>query len=240
MFIDSARIFIKSGDGGNGAVSFRREKFIPNGGPDGGDGGRGGDVIFKATDAMNTLLNFKYKRKYAAENGHNGQGANCSGKSGNSIIIEVPVGTVIKDAETDRVIADLNVNGQEVTVLRGGRGGKGNRHFATPTRQIPNFAQSGVKGDSMWVRLELKLLADVGLVGYPNVGKSTILSKVTNAQPKIADYEFTTLSPNLGIVSLGDDTRFVLADIPGLIEGAHQGAGLGHQFLRHIERTRVV
>jgi GTP-binding protein len=240
MFIDSARIFIKSGDGGNGAVSFRREKFIPNGGPDGGDGGRGGDVIFKATDAMNTLLNFKYKRKYAAENGHNGQGANCSGKSGNSIIIEVPVGTVIKDAETDRVIADLNVNGQEVTVLRGGRGGKGNRHFATPTRQIPNFAQSGVKGDSMWVRLELKLLADVGLVGYPNVGKSTILSKVTNAQPKIADYEFTTLSPNLGIVSLGDDTRFVLADIPGLIEGAHQGAGLGHQFLRHIERTRLI
>lgn len=240
MFIDSAKIFIQSGDGGNGAVSFRREKYIPNGGPDGGDGGRGGDVIFRATDNMNTLLNFKYKRKYVAENGQNGQKTNSSGKSGNHIVIEVPVGTVIKDGETDRIIADLDENRQEIVVLRGGRGGKGNRHYATPTRQIPNFAQSGVKGDSMWVKLELKLLGDVGLVGYPNVGKSTILSMVSKARPKIADYEFTTLSPNLGVVSVDGHTQFVLADIPGLIEGAHEGAGLGHQFLRHIERTRLI
>lgn len=240
MFIDSAKIFIQSGDGGNGAVSFRREKYIPNGGPDGGDGGRGGDVIFRASDSLNTLLNFRYTRKFVAESGQNGQKTNSSGKSGSHLIIDVPVGTILKEADTGRILADLNESGQEVTILRGGRGGKGNRHYATSTRQIPNFAQSGVKGDSMWVLMELKLIGDVGLVGYPNVGKSTILSKVSRARPKIADYEFTTLSPQLGVVSLGDGLQFVLADIPGLIEGAHEGAGLGHQFLRHIERTRLI
>ncbi|HBN86355.1 MAG TPA: GTPase CgtA [Clostridiales bacterium] len=240
MFIDSAKIFIQSGDGGNGAVSFRREKYIPDGGPDGGDGGRGGDIIFRASDSLNTLLNFRYKRKFVAQNGENGQKANRSGKSATHIVVEVPVGTVLKDIENDKIIADLDENGQELIVLKGGRGGKGNRHYATSTRQIPNFAQSGVKGDSMWIRLELKLLGDVGLVGYPNVGKSTILSKVSKARPKIADYEFTTLSPQLGVVSLGEGMQFVLADIPGLIEGAHEGAGLGHQFLRHIERTRLI
>ncbi len=240
MFIDSAKVYIKSGDGGNGAVSFRREKYIPNGGPDGGDGGRGGDVIFRATDNMNTLLNFKYVKKFKAQDGQKGQPVNCTGKSGENLYIEVPVGTVIKDSSNGRIIVDMDENGQEFIVIKGGRGGKGNRHYATASRQIPNFAQSGMKGDEMWIDLELKLLGDVGLVGYPNVGKSTILSMVSKARPKIADYEFTTLSPNLGVVSIDAQTQFVMADIPGLIEGAHTGAGLGLQFLRHIERTRLI
>jgi GTP-binding protein len=240
MFIDFAEIYIKAGDGGDGAVSFRREKYIPNGGPDGGDGGAGGDVIFKADTGLRTLMDFRYKRKYIAQRGENGSKRNRSGKSGANLEIKVPVGTIVKDKETGRIIADISKEGQEVIIARGGKGGAGNQHFATPTRQVPNFARSGSPGREFTAILELKLIADVGLLGFPNVGKSTLLSMVSSAKPKIDNYHFTTLSPNLGVVSLGEGESFVIADIPGLIEGAHEGAGLGHNFLRHVERTRLL
>ncbi|MFA6308790.1 MAG: GTPase ObgE [Clostridia bacterium] len=240
MFIDSAKIFIKSGNGGNGVVSFHREKYVPNGGPDGGDGGRGGDVIFLVDDSIRTLADFRYVRKYIADNGDNGGAGNCSGKGGESLVIKVPAGTIVKDAESGAIIADLTKNGDTRIIAKGGKGGAGNQHFATPTRQIPNFAKSGNPGEEHWIKLELKLLADVGLIGFPNVGKSTILSMVSKATPKIADYHFTTIDPNLGVVRLGESSSFVLADIPGLIEGANKGVGLGHDFLRHIERTKLL
>lgn len=240
MFVDVAKIFIKSGDGGHGAVSFRREKYIPFGGPDGGDAGDGGDVIFVVEAGMRTLLDFKYKKKHIAERGENGGGSNMFGKDGKDLVIKVPPGTVIRDAETNRIIADLKEEGDKVIAARGGKGGKGNARFATPTRQAPDFAQPGLPGEERWVVLELKLLADVGLVGFPNVGKSTILSMVTGAKPKIANYHFTTLTPNLGVVELPGVNSFVLADIPGLIEGAHEGVGLGIEFLRHVERTKLL
>lgn len=240
MFIDFAEIYIKAGDGGDGAVSFRREKYIPNGGPDGGDGGAGGNVIFKADPGLRTLMDFRYKRKYVAQRGENGSKRNRSGKSGTDLVIKVPLGTIVKDKETGRIIADISQERQEVIIARGGKGGAGNQHFATPTRQVPNFARSGSPGQEFTAILELKLIADVGLLGFPNVGKSTLLSMVSSARPKIANYHFTTLSPNLGVVSLGEGESFVIADIPGLIEGAHEGAGLGHNFLRHVERTRLL
>ncbi len=240
MFVDVVKIYIKAGDGGNGCVSFRREKYIPNGGPDGGDGGDGGDVIFVVNEGMHTLMDFRYRRKYVAQNGQNGQGKNKKGKDGESLIIEVPPGTIIKDAETEAVLADLTYQSPEKVLLKGGRGGKGNTHFATSTRQAPKFARDGIKGQERWVILELKSIADVGLVGFPNVGKSTILSILSAARPKIANYHFTTLSPNLGVVSVRGSRSFIMADIPGLIEGAHEGTGLGHEFLRHIERTRML
>ena len=240
MFVDYAKIIIKSGDGGDGAISFRREKYVAAGGPDGGDGGKGGDIYFKVDKDMNTLVDFKYKKKFKAENGQNGSGSRCYGKSGEDLYISVPIGTVIKDANTLNVIADLSNMGQEELVLKGGKGGKGNSHFATSTRQAPRFAQSGEKGIEKELILELKSLADVGLVGFPNAGKSTFLSVVTDAKPKIADYPFTTLNPNLGVVKTDDENSFVIADIPGLIEGASDGIGLGIQFLRHIERTRLI
>ena len=240
MFVDYAKITIKSGDGGNGARSFRREKYVAAGGPDGGDGGKGGDIIFRVDPDENTLINFRYNKKYKAENGENGRGSNCYGKSGKDLYIDVPIGTVVKDAKSGKVIADLSKQGEEKIILKGGRGGKGNSHFATSTRQAPNFSQEGEKGIELEVILELKLLADVGLIGYPNVGKSTILSMVTSATPKIADYEFTTIQPNLGVVKNEYGDSFVIADIPGIIEGASSGVGLGIQFLRHIERTRLL
>ena len=240
MFIDKARIFIKAGNGGNGSISFHREKYVAAGGPDGGDGGKGGNVIFKADSGMTTLMDFKYKRKYLAENGGDGWGKKQRGKNGNDIIINVPCGTLVRDAESNRLLADMSHEGQEVILARGGNGGWGNSHFSTPTRQTPNFAKNGRAGDERMVTLELKLLADVGLVGFPNVGKSTILSKTTKADPKIANYHFTTLQPNLGVCSVGEHMSFVLADIPGIIEGASEGVGLGHEFLRHIERTRLL
>lgn len=240
MFIDFAEIYIKAGNGGDGAVSFRREKYIPNGGPDGGDGGTGGDVVFKADTGLRTLMDFRYKRKYIAERGENGSKRNRSGKGGTNLEVKVPVGTLVKDKETGRILADISQVGQEVIIARGGKGGAGNQHFATPTRQIPNFARSGSPGQEFTAILELKLIADVGLLGFPNVGKSTLLSMVSSARPKIANYHFTTLTPNLGVVSLGEGGSFVIADIPGLIEGAHEGAGLGHNFLRHVERTRLL
>lgn len=239
-FIDEAEIYVKAGDGGNGAVSFRREKFIPKGGPDGGDGGKGGDVIFKATTSLNTLLDFKYKRKYIAENGKNGSGNNRTGRCGKDLIIPVPVGTTIIDLETNQVIADLVNDGQEFIVAKGGFGGRGNAHFATPVRQTPRFAEKGIPGEEKKIKLELKLLADVGLIGFPNVGKSTFLSVISSARPKIADYPFTTLSPVLGVVKRKQFKSFVVADIPGLIEGAHKGEGLGHSFLKHVERTKIL
>lgn len=240
MFIDFAEIYIKAGDGGDGAVSFRREKYIPNGGPDGGDGGTGGNVVFMADTGLRTLMDFRYKRKYIAQRGENGGKRNMSGKGGVDLVVKVPVGTIVKDKDTGRIIADISREGQETIIARGGRGGAGNQHFATPTRQVPNFARSGNSGQEFTAILELKLIADVGLLGFPNVGKSTLLSMVSSARPKIANYHFTTLSPNLGVVSLGEGGSFVLADIPGLIEGAHEGAGLGHNFLRHVERTRLL
>ena len=240
MFVDYAKITIKSGDGGNGARSFRREKYVAAGGPDGGDGGKGGDIIFRVDPDENTLINFRYNKKYKAENGENGRGSNCYGKSGKDLYIDVPIGTVVKNAKSGKVIADLSKQGEEKIILKGGRGGKGNSHFATSTRQAPNFSQEGEKGFELEVILELKLLADVGLIGYPNVGKSTILSMVTSATPKIADYEFTTIQPNLGVVKNEYGDSFVIADIPGIIEGASSGVGLGIQFLRHIERTRLL
>lgn len=240
MFTDYTKIIVKSGDGGNGAITFRREKYVASGGPDGGDGGKGGDVYFVVDPDQNTLINFRYNKKYKAQNGENGSGNRCFGKSGEDLYIKVPRGTVIKDAETLKVIADLSEEGQCELVFPGGRGGKGNSHFATATRQAPRFAQGGEKGIEKEIILELKLIADVGLVGFPNVGKSTILSMVTSARPKIADYHFTTLEPNLGVVKTEYGDSFVIADIPGIIEGASQGIGLGLKFLRHIERTRLL
>lgn len=240
MFVDKARIFIKAGSGGNGAITFRREKYIAAGGPDGGDGGKGGNVVFRAEEGMTTLMDFKYKRKYKAENGLDGARKRKKGKSGEDIIIKVPVGTIVRDFESHRIIADISTPGEDVVLARGGNGGWGNAHFATAVRQAPNFAKNGQPGDEREVMLELKLLADVGLVGFPNVGKSTILAQTTKADPKIANYHFTTLVPNLGVVDLGAHRSFVLADIPGIIEGASEGVGLGHEFLRHIERTRLL
>ena len=240
MFTDYAKITVKSGDGGNGAVTFRREKYVAAGGPDGGDGGKGGNVYFVVDPDSNTLIDFRYKKKFKAQNGENGSGSHCYGKSGESIYIKVPRGTIIKDAETGKIVADLSEKGQQELVLPGGRGGKGNSHFATATRQAPHFAQGGEKGIEKELILELKLLADVGLLGFPNVGKSTLLSVVTSAKPKIADYHFTTIEPNLGVVKTKYGESFVIADIPGIIEGASEGIGLGIQFLRHVERTRLL
>ena len=240
MYTDYTKIFVKSGNGGNGAISFRREKYVAAGGPDGGDGGKGGDVYFITDKDSNTLINFRYNKKFKAENGQNGSGARCNGKQGQDLYIKVPIGTVVKDAETGEIVADLSETDSKELVLPGGRGGKGNTHFATSTRQAPRFAQSGEKGIEKELILELKSLADVGLVGFPNAGKSTFLSVVTDAKPKIADYPFTTLNPNLGVVKTEDGNSFVIADIPGLIEGASDGVGLGIQFLRHIERTRLI
>ena len=239
MFTDYTKIYIKSGDGGNGAVSFRREKYVASGGPDGGDGGKGGDIYFKVDKDKNTLIDFRYNKKYKAGNGENGSGNHCNGKYGENLYIKVPIGTVIKDAQTGKIIADLSHEEQVEKVLEGGRGGKGNSHFATSTRQAPRFAQDGDKGEEKEIILELKLLADVGLLGFPNVGKSTFLSKTTAARPKIANYHFTTLGPNLGVVKTKSG-GFVIADIPGIIEGASEGVGLGIQFLRHVERTRLL
>ena len=240
MYTDYTKIFVKSGNGGTGAISFRREKYVAAGGPDGGDGGKGGDVYFITDKDSNTLINFRYNKKFKAENGQNGSGARCNGKQGQDLYIKVPIGTVVKDAETGEIVADLSEEDSKELVLPGGRGGKGNTHFATSTRQAPRFAQSGEKGIEKELILELKSLADVGLVGFPNAGKSTFLSVVTDAKPKIADYPFTTLNPNLGVVKTDDENSFVIADIPGLIEGASDGVGLGIQFLRHIERTRLI
>lgn len=239
MFVDKVTIHIKAGNGGNGAVSFRHLKYMAKGGPDGGNGGDGGDIIFVADTGVNTLIDFRYKKKFEAQNGEDGKGNDKYGKDANNLIITVPVGTVVKEKETGNVIADIVNIGEEVVILKGGKGGKGNAKFATPTRQIPNFAENGIKGKEYDLILELKIIADVGLVGFPNVGKSTILSMVTAAKPEIADYHFTTITPHLGVVYLGDSRSFVLVDIPGLIEGAHEGVGLGHAFLRHIERTKV-
>lgn len=239
MFVDIAKISIRAGDGGDGAVSFHREKYVAAGGPDGGDGGRGGNIVFKADDNLSTLADFRYKRKYAAPKGENGRGGRCYGKKAEDLIIRVPRGTVIKEQESGRVLADISGDGP-VIVAKGGKGGWGNTHFATPTRQAPRFAKSGQPGEAFEVQLELKLLADVGLVGYPNVGKSTLISVVSEAKPVIANYHFTTVTPVLGVVRMGEASSFVMADIPGLIEGAGDGAGLGHQFLRHVERCRML
>ncbi|MBQ2676334.1 MAG: GTPase ObgE [Clostridia bacterium] len=239
MFVDVAKIHIKAGDGGDGAVSFHREKYVANGGPDGGDGGKGGDIIFVADTNLSTLADFRYKRKYKGENGQNGGKSRCSGKKGQDTIIKVPLGTVIKEAETGRIMADLS-DAEPVVIAKGGRGGWGNMHFATATRQIPRFSKSGKPGEEFEVQMELKLLADVGLLGYPNVGKSTLVSVVSEAKPKIANYHFTTLTPVLGVVRVAEEKSFVMADIPGVIEGAGEGVGLGHEFLRHIERCRLI
>ena len=240
MFADRARIYVRSGKGGDGHVSFRREKYVPSGGPDGGDGGRGGDVIFVVDEGLNTLIDFRHIRKYKAEDGEPGGKKNCRGKDGNDIIIKVPAGTVIKEAESGQVITDMSGDRTRVVLLKGGRGGNGNQHYATSTMQAPKYAQPGQPAQELELILELKVIADVGLVGFPNVGKSTFLSRVTNARPKIANYHFTTLNPNLGVVDLEGTGGFVIADIPGLIEGASEGVGLGHEFLRHIERTKVI
>ena len=240
MFADSAKIIIKSGNGGDGHVSFRHEKYVANGGPDGGDGGKGGDLIFQVDEGLNTLADFRHRRKYAAENGAAGGKRNCHGKSGQDRVVKVPAGTIIRDAQTLKVIADMSGDNMRQTILPGGKGGLGNQHYATATMQVPKYAQPGKPGIELEVILELKVIADVGLVGFPNVGKSTLLSRVTNARPKIANYHFTTLNPNLGVVDLGDGNGFVIADIPGLIEGASEGIGLGHAFLKHIERTKVM
>ncbi len=240
MFADRARIFVKSGKGGDGHVSFRREKYVPNGGPDGGDGGKGGDVIFEVDEGLNTLIDFRHIRKYKAEDGEEGGKKNCRGKNGSDITIKVPAGTVIKEAQSGQVITDMSGDNKRVILLKGGRGGNGNQHYATATMQAPKYAQPGVPAQELELILELKVIADVGLVGFPNVGKSTLLSRVTNARPKIANYHFTTLNPNLGVVDLEGTKGFVIADIPGLIEGASEGVGLGHEFLRHIERTKVI
>ena len=240
MFADRARIFIRSGKGGDGHVSFRRELYVPDGGPDGGDGGHGGDLIFVVDPGLNTLVDYRHKRKYCAGDGKEGGRRKCTGASGEDMVLKVPAGTVIKDAETGKVILDMANRSQPVVLLKGGRGGKGNQHYATATMQAPKYAQPGQSAKELWVDLELKVIADVGLIGFPNVGKSTFLSRVTNARPKIANYHFTTLNPNLGVVDLPDGNGFVIADIPGIIEGASEGVGLGYEFLRHIERTKVM
>lgn len=240
MFADRAKIYIRSGKGGDGCVSFRRELFVAAGGPDGGDGGRGGDLVFEIDEGMNTLNDFRHTRKYCAGNGEPGGGRRCHGADGEDLVVKVPPGTVVREAESGKVITDMSHKNRREVILRGGRGGKGNMNFATPTMQVPKYAQPGQPAIEMEVILELKVIADVGLVGFPNVGKSTFLSRVTNAKPKIANYHFTTLNPNLGVVDLGDGDGFVIADIPGLIEGASAGVGLGHEFLRHVERTKVI
>ncbi len=240
MFADRAKVYIRSGKGGDGHVSFRREKYVPAGGPDGGDGGHGGDVIFVVDEGLNTLIDFRHVRKYKAEDGQEGGKKNCRGKDGQDIIIKVPSGTVIKEAESGQVIVDMSGDNKRYTILKGGRGGNGNQHYATSTMQAPKYAQPGQPARELELILELKVIADVGLVGFPNVGKSTFLSRVSNARPKIANYHFTTLNPNLGVVDLEGTKGFVIADIPGLIEGASEGVGLGHEFLRHIERTKVI
>lgn len=238
MFIDTARIIVRGGKGGDGAVSFRREKYVPAGGPDGGDGGKGGNIIFQADTNLSTLADFRFKRKFVAENGENGSSKNKFGKGGQDLVIKVPKGTLVKEADTGRIIADISTS-EPVIIAKGGNGGWGNQHFATSTRQVPKFSKPGVPGEEFQINLELKLLADVGLVGFPNVGKSTLVSVVSNARPKIANYHFTTLIPTLGVVTVGDKS-FVMADIPGLIEGASDGVGLGHDFLRHVERCRLI
>ena len=240
MFIDIAKISVKAGKGGNGSVAFRREKYIPMGGPDGGDGGDGGSIILEADEGLRTLMDFRYKRHYQAENGEDGRGKKQYGSDGKDLVLRVPTGTLVKDEETNIILADLKTHGQQFVVARGGRGGKGNTKFKNSIRRTPRFAEPGTKGDDREIILELKLLADVGLVGFPNVGKSTILAMITSAKPKIANYHFTTLKPNLGVVSIGEGHSYVLADIPGLIEGASEGAGLGLEFLRHVERTRLL
>ncbi|MBQ3057473.1 MAG: GTPase ObgE [Clostridia bacterium] len=239
MFVDIAKIHLKAGNGGNGAVSFHREKYVAAGGPDGGDGGKGGDIVFKADSNLSTLADFRYKRKYTAQSGENGGTSRCTGKSAPNLVISVPVGTLVKDAETGRIIADISTD-EPVVIAKGGNGGWGNQHFGTATRQIPRFAKSGNPGEELDVTLELKLLADVGLIGFPNVGKSTLVSVVSEAKPKIANYHFTTLTPVLGVVRMDEGFSFVMADIPGLIEGAGEGIGLGHEFLRHVERCRLL
>ena len=238
-FIDNIKIYVKAGDGGDGAISFHREKYVSAGGPDGGDGGRGGNIVFRIDEGANTLLAFRYKRKFIAERGENGKTGKMHGKNGADVIINVPKGTLIKDPATNKIIFDM-AKADEFVLCKGGRGGWGNRHFATPTRQIPRFAKSGTKGEEREVTLELKMLAEVGLIGFPNVGKSSILSRISSAKPKIANYHFTTLSPNLGVVSIGEGRGFLAADIPGLIEGASEGLGLGHAFLRHVDRCRLL
>ncbi len=240
MFADRAKIFIRSGKGGDGHCSFRRELYVPNGGPDGGDGGRGGDLIFEVDDGLNTLVDYRHKRKYAAGDGEEGGKRKCHGKDGKDLVLRVPEGTVIKESKSGKVIADMSGGNRRQVVLKGGRGGLGNQHFATATMQVPKYAQPGQPAMELEVNLELKVIADVGLIGFPNVGKSTLLSRVTNADPKIANYHFTTLNPNLGVVDLDGAKGFVMADIPGLIEGASEGVGLGHEFLRHIERTKLM
>jgi GTP-binding protein len=243
MFIDEARILVKAGDGGNGCVAFRREKFVPRGGPSGGDGGRGGDVVMQASQQHNTLIHFRYNPEHKAERGRHGEGSNCTGRDGESVTLKVPVGTTVFDYETGELVHDFARPGDTFVVAKGGRGGRGNQHFATPTHQAPRESEPGRPGEERTYRMELKLLADVGLVGYPNAGKSTLISRISAARPKIADYPFTTLEPNLGVVTVGDaphEESYVVADMPGLIEGAHLGSGLGIQFLRHIERTRVL
>lgn len=237
MFVDQARIFVKAGSGGNGVCRFRREKYVPRGGPDGGDGGNGGNVVFTASTRVSTLLDFRYKRQYESESGHHGDGKNKHGRTGEDIVIPVPIGTLIKDESTQTLIGDLTSEGQRVVAAAGGRGGRGNSHFATPTNRTPQQFETGSPGEERWLILELKLLADVGLVGFPNAGKSTLIASISSARPEIASYPFTTLRPNLGVVKSEDEDSFVVADIPGLIEGANEGKGLGFQFLRHIHRT---
>ena len=240
LFYDQAKIYVKGGDGGAGAVAFRREKYVPEGGPSGGDGGRGGDIVFVGDEGMSTLVDFRYKRHYKGERGEHGLAKNMTGKGGEDVILRIPVGTVVIEDDTGEIVADITEHGQRVVVAAGGRGGRGNARFMSNTNKAPSLAENGEPGEEHWLRLELKLLADVGLVGFPNVGKSTLISQVSAAKPKIADYHFTTLVPNLGVVELDDGQSFVMADIPGLIEGAHTGAGLGHEFLRHTERTRLI
>ncbi|GAB6173249.1 GTPase ObgE [Paradesulfitobacterium aromaticivorans] len=240
MFYDQAKVYVKGGDGGDGVVAFRREKYVPEGGPSGGDGGRGGSIILVADEGLRTLVDFRYKRHYKADRGKHGEGKNMHGRGGEDLTLRVPAGTLIKDAETGEILADLTENGQKVVVARGGRGGRGNARFLSNTNKAPTLSENGEPGEERWLLFELKLLADVGLVGFPNVGKSTLISQVSAAKPKIADYHFTTLVPNLGVVDFEDGESFVIADIPGLIEGAHTGAGLGHEFLRHTERTRLI
>ena len=239
LFIDKVKIYVKAGNGGNGAVAFHREKFVAAGGPDGGDGGKGGNIVLRVNDNLSTLLDFRYKRKYTAPSGQDGQGGRRFGKKGEDLIIQIPRGTVVRDAATNEIIKDMS-DDEDFILCKGGRGGWGNKHFATPTRQLPRFAKAGLPGEEHEVILELKLLADVGLVGFPNVGKSTLLSVTSNAHPKIANYHFTTLYPNLGVIYVDDGVSFVMADIPGIIEGASEGAGLGHDFLRHIDRCRLM